>query len=124
MNRHGRTPAEEGFAAAREENRARKASSLPIDVTTVSGRADVSVHEITQEAARNREALIHKARSLARTLNEAADRLSTDPGYFPLSHGIVQTEGVEIDRLCALLDMQREALKRMVWVVKGEEAPQ
>ena len=121
MNRHGRTPADEGFEAARAENRARKARSLPIDVTTVAGRADISVHEIAQEAARNRDALIHKARSLARSLNESADRLSNDPGYFPLSHGIVQTEGVEIDRLCALLDLQREALKRMVWVVRGEE---
>ena len=93
---------------------------LPIDTTTVAGRADVSVHELAQEGARLRTNLQYKIRQLARTLNDEADRLHSNPDHIPLSHGIVQSEGPEIDRLCALLGAKKEELKRAIWVVKNE----
>ena len=96
-------------------------SDIPMNTETIDGRADVSVMEIAQEGARNREELARRMRRLARTLNEEADKMGADGTYRPNSLGVVQREGQEIDRLCAVIDAQKEALKRMTWVVKGEE---
>ena len=90
-----------------------------MNTTTIDGRADVSVMEIAQEGARNRDELVRKMRGLARSLKEEADRIETHPDHFPLSHGVIQTEGVEIDQMCALLAAQRETLKRLAWITNG-----
>ena len=92
-----------------------------MNTRTVEGRADEAVMAIARECARTQEELVRKMRELARGLTEEASRLEKNPEHVPLSHGVIQTEGVEIDRLCAVINEQRAAWKLAIWIAKGEE---
>jgi hypothetical protein len=58
-----------------------------------------------------RNAIIHRARSLAERLRRVADGLEQDPDYGINTIGELQGNGVELDTWCARLGLARDTLK-------------
>ena len=66
-----------------------------------------------------RENLIRQLRKLGEACQREVKLLEGDENRTPSPLGIVQGAGLEIDRLCSMLAMQREAIKTVQILTKG-----
>lgn len=66
---------------------------------------------ISNEITRVRQTLIRKMKSFSLSLASEAAYLERNPEYFANSLGIVQNEGLDLDRLCVSLAEKRGHLK-------------
>jgi len=76
-------------------------------------RAARMIEDQRRDVTLRREALIERARHMADKLTRMADRIESDEGISGYnSLGELQGSGVEIDRLCGVLDAEEKALVR------------
>ena len=66
-----------------------------------------------------RESLISQLRNLGEACQREVKLLEGDENRTPNPLGIVQGVGLEIDRLCCMLAMQREAITTVQILTKG-----
>ena len=71
-----------------------------------------------------RENLIRQLRNLGEACQREVTLLEGDENRTPNPLGIVQIAGLEIDRLCCMLAMQREAIKSVQILTKNGDRSQ
>jgi hypothetical protein len=67
--------------------------------------------KLQSEVTNTREAIVHRARSLAERLTRLADGLEADQDYSLNTIGELQGNGVELDTWCAKYGLARDMLK-------------
>lgn len=84
----------------------------------------MTTQELREETARQigytRANLANAARSLADQMGRLSARVESIEDYAPNSLGEVQSRGMEVDRLCAVLAAQREQLALLDYVLRSE----
>jgi hypothetical protein len=78
---------------------------------------DWALRDAVRDVEYTRGRLVYVMRRLAEDMAREADRLDADPDRTVNSLGVVQGRGLDVDRLCAVLDEQRKTavtLERML----------
>jgi hypothetical protein len=78
--------------------------------------------KLEADVEHTRQAIIHRARSLAERLTRVADGLEADPDYNFNTIGELQGNGVELDTWCAKLGFGRDMLKLLRRAMAAEES--